>query len=489
MADASDAPSLKIDVGFSLASLEPKISFELPLKFAKKEADGRAVPVSWLRTWWNAWRDARRGLPDYNGEAGAFEQHVRRAEGLKHEQIEINAQSTLLSAADSVVECRPPGFQAAAAVQAAKNGVFGWLKAYRGVLSLAVDRMRLCHAAYLAEKAKVEGFAKSRGLVQEKPRSRISALDRIGILLLASLLEAIVSTILFSEVSEYGYVGGAGYALVVSLANVAAGLAVGFAATYAFNVKKTVPIKAVAVPLMVVLTILVVWMNLLVAHYREKSPFTFGNIFPETAWSGVLLVVGLIVWAYAVYKGWDDFEPDHKGHRDLWHAYEQAKREADGARNHYEALVVAMRANALTELDGIRSQVRAWEADHTARLGFIRSVIRAVEALKRVLPEIKANVAASAKQILSRYRETNFTIRKRKEPELKLAYPARLPPPPDLDIDSVLEDARTAEKMIEQNQTQFERFKDLFEEEVAKRLEEELDKVAAEAEKVRITPS
>jgi hypothetical protein len=484
----SEAPSLKIDVGFNLAELSPSLSFELPLNIFKRPPNPFSASISSLKIWWNGRRDGKRGIPDFEGEdLSATERSILHTHQIRADTLYGNAESLLLNAADAASQYRPPAFVAATAVQMAKSSISGWLTINKGLLASS-RRAALQRADELkVAREKLEAFVKKHGLSTNRPLSRKPLMDRIGLLATAVVGEALLSMALFSELTDFGLLGGILYAVAVSATNVACGVAVGFLLTYAINIKRDQTFIRVAFVGAGILTLFVLIMNLAVARYRENGRLSWDHMFPETAMSTVLFVLGICIWGLSIYKGWQDFQPDHDGHVDLWRDYHEAVQVEQGARGRLNGIVTTFRASALAEIEAIRVRVGLWEAEHERRLGSIRNVIRAVETLKLRLPEIEKTHRATCDEMLRRYRETNWAVRPKAE-RGKVKYLAEVTQDRPLKVEAVLEEGKATEGVIQRNQEHLAKFRELFEAEVGDKLSDEIAKAEAEAEAVK-TPT
>lgn len=147
----------------------------------------------------------------------------------------------------------------------------------------------------------------------------------VGILFLALLTESVMNGFFFAKGNDFGLVGGISTALIIALLNISMGFLNGwwFLRYKNHNERKWVYCSSVV---FTVITAVSIVFNLLVAHYREAlainpddaatlaiSSFNEGILAISDVESWFLLLVGIIFFSLAVYKGYnlDDAYPGY----------------------------------------------------------------------------------------------------------------------------------------------------------------------------------
>ncbi len=228
-------------------------------------------------------------------------------------------------------------------------------------------------------------------------------------------LESLLNGNFFAEASEFGLVGGAATAVIISALNIALGFLVGLGpARYCQHVRATHLFWAL--PAYVGLIILIVMFNLAVGHYREmliatpdarslqvlprllESPFAITELK-----SAALVIIGCIVAFAAAVKGYSAFGsyPGHgsayKRWRQRWEAVEEERRRLDVA--------------LLPELEALRSRIDGFKEDCARESSRLQATRAAAEEARDLYAARLGQLRAAKDAALMQYREANLRVR------------------------------------------------------------------------------
>lgn len=170
----------------------------------------------------------------------------------------------------------------------------------------------------------IEQF-KTKNRLNREADYPVSKLQTFGVLLVALIIESFLNGLFFAEGSDSGLLGGIGIAAMVAVANIAFGFILGWLvlryknhiANWRRNLSITISFTALLLSFIG---------NLFIAHYREAL-----SIYPDEAhtyvWESInngwmsistisswlLLVIGLLFYILAVFKGYhyDDAYPEY----------------------------------------------------------------------------------------------------------------------------------------------------------------------------------
>jgi|GEM_PF-6115014 len=484
------APSLKVDLGFSLSDLNPSSSIEIPLPTPRRRRDRFALPLQRWRIRWRAYRDAKKHLPDYErNEPSATEAEIVRLREMKTEAVDRTARAAILDASEAIDQLTPTELHSNESLASVGNSFFSWLTSYQELLAQALHvitrNQRECGLA----KARLDTFREEVGdhrLIASsvRPQAPEPFSKRMGILLFAGIFESLLAMVLFGETSQYGLVGAWWNAATISALNIGHGLLTGYLLMRLLTVEKGKLVFPLGVALTVVNGSSALWANLFVSHFRSGSELSWSKIFPPDAMSAVLLLIGLTIWLFAAYKGWNDFSPDFKDHADLWAEYQAAERSYEGARAWFLGTIGDMRETTLSKLDSVRSTVTDLRNRHMERLVAIRDLCRRAEASLQHAHLVRKNITATADMLLREYRETNFTCRNDLNgPEIKVEYVPNDRNEMEIEAQPLLDQAQQAEELIKKNLDSFSRFRQGFESRVAEKVSERLKVIETNARK------
>lgn len=228
-------------------------------------------------------------------------------------------------------------------------------------------------------------------------------------------LESLLNGNFFAEASEFGLVGGAATAVIISALNIALGFLTGLGpARYCQHVRPSHLLWAL--PAYVALIILIVMFNLAVGHYREMLiatpdarslqvlPRLMANPFAITELkSAALVIIGCLVAFAAAVKGYSAFGT-YPGHgaayqrwRQRWSAVEEERRRLD--------------AELLPELETVRSRIDGFKEDCARESTRLQSVKAAADEARDLYGARLAQLRSAKDAALMQYREANLRVR------------------------------------------------------------------------------
>ena len=228
-------------------------------------------------------------------------------------------------------------------------------------------------------------------------------------------LESLLNGNFFAEASEFGLVGGAATAVIISALNIALGFLLGmWPARYCQHVRASHLFWAL--PVYVALIVLILMFNLAVGHYREMLiatpdarslqvlPRLMANPFAITELkSAALVIIGCIVAFAAAVKGYSAFGtyPGHgaafKRWRERWSAVEEERRRLDG--------------ELLPELEAVRSRIEGFKEDCTREISLLQASRAAADQARDLYAARLTQLRTAKDAALMQYREANLRVR------------------------------------------------------------------------------
>ncbi|PTM38642.1 hypothetical protein [Bosea sp. 124] len=228
-------------------------------------------------------------------------------------------------------------------------------------------------------------------------------------------IESLLNGNFFAEASEFGLVGGAATAVIISALNISLGFLTGmWPARYCQHVRASHLFWAL--PVYVALIILIVMFNLAVGHYREMLiatpdarslqvlPRMLENPLGITELkSAALVLIGCIVAFASAVKGYSAFGsyPGHgnayKRWRQRWSAVEEERRRLD--------------IELLPELEIVRSQIDGFKEDCTRELGRLQTSKATADQVRDLYVARLAQLRNAKDAALMQYREANLRVR------------------------------------------------------------------------------
>lgn len=283
-------------------------------------------------------------------------------------------------------------------------------------------------------------------------------------------IESLLNGNFFAEASEFGLVGGAATAVIISALNIALGFLVGlWPARYCQHVRASHLFWAL--PVYVGLTIVIVMFNLAVGHYREmlmatpdarslqvlprllERPFAITELK-----SAALVLIGCIVAFASAVKGYSAFGsyPGHgaayKRWRQSWGAVEEERRRLD--------------TELLPELEAIRSGIDGFKEDCAREFTRLQASKAAAEQTRDLYTARLTQLRHAKDAALMQYREANLRVRT----DLPPAYFSQSLNVSEIDQPAELPEYRAVRTLIEDIERQLAHMPALVEAKLRERL-------------------
>lgn len=359
------------------------------------------------------------------------------------------------------------------------------------ILRQHVDQVRTASIREKQAARQLRRFCLNNKIEYELPY-KSSAWSWIGPLILAISLESAANATLFGQASDGGLLEGFGKAFMISALNVLVGFATGLLPfRYMNHVKKAHLLWAF--PLFTASIVMAFIFNMVVGHFREAlalNPDTAvtealsrakSALFAITTFeSVVLIVIGLLVFLYSIYKGYTVWST-YPGYRTVHLRHARALEDLDLERQAVsEELDDAVQA-AIGDYAKLEGNLRKEEAHVAAIASALEGIEKELDATV-LAQEIECNAAITI------YRDANRTVRGPLEPLPRyFSEPVKLPRPSlPGDSSSVLFMAR---RLAEESRTavqQFEQARHTLETQhaaVLDQLEEAIKRAEVEAER------
>ncbi len=229
------------------------------------------------------------------------------------------------------------------------------------------------------------------------------------------VIESLLNGNFFAEASDFGLVGGAATAVIISALNISLGFFMGVGpARYCQHVKSSHLFWAL--PAYAGMIALIVLFNLAVGHYREMlianpdarsfqvMPRMLDNPFAIYDLKSVaLVIIGCIVAFVSATKGYSAFGsyPGHaaayKRWRQRWSAVEEERRRLDG--------------ELLPELEALRTQIDGFREDCRDELGRLQGLKARAEKARDLYFSRLGQLRAAKDAAMMQYREANLRVR------------------------------------------------------------------------------
>lgn len=229
------------------------------------------------------------------------------------------------------------------------------------------------------------------------------------------VIESLLNGNFFAEASDFGLVGGAATAVIISALNVSLGFIMGLGpARYCQHVKGSHLFWAL--PAYVGMIVLIVLFNLAVGHYREMliadpdarslqvMPRMLANPLAVYEFKSLaLVIIGCIVAFVSAAKGYSAFGtyPGHasayKRWRRRWSAVEEERRKLD--------------VELLPALEAVRAQVDGFREDCSAESARLQGVKAAADRAREIHFSRLAQLRDAKNAALMQYREANLRVR------------------------------------------------------------------------------
>lgn len=228
-------------------------------------------------------------------------------------------------------------------------------------------------------------------------------------------IESLLNGNFFAEASEFGLVGGAATAVIISALNIALGFLIGlWPARYCQHVRASHLFWAL--PVYVAMIILIVMFNLTVGHYREMLIATPDarslQVIPRMLAdplgitelkSAALVLIGCIVAFAAAVKGYSAFGT-YPGHGAAYKRWRQRWSEVEDERRRLDV-------ELLPELETIRSQIDGFKEDCARERGRLQASKAEADQARDLYMARLAQLRSAKDAALMQYREANLRVR------------------------------------------------------------------------------
>lgn len=339
------------------------------------------------------------------------------------------------------------------------------------------ENAREHHDATIIE---LESFRERHGasIGKRTPDIKKNVEQAIAILLFIMILEGCFNALLFKDAQSSGLLGGMMIAFGVSAVNVLFGVVAGFFGLRYLN-HPDKPMKILGGVVASVCVLIGIFVNFFVAHFRDAvevalhdamasgslAGFSMFDIAPSAVVSGMfpnifgldslvaigLLLIGLTVFAIAVYEGYDRISDRYPGYGRVWRkerlAYEKRQQVRNGVRD---------------DLSDYFTNCRFWfETQMSRHIAAKREIEKAMNILderRDVAIAIASNASEQERSLKVAYRQAHRRERNNHREKLgeQAAVPAYFdeivtPQLPPYEFSKEREQANAAASVIEQN--------------------------------------
>lgn len=335
------------------------------------------------------------------------------------------------------------------------------------------------HSAAIIE---LQAFKERHGdaIGKRTPDIKKNVEQAIAILVFIMLVEGAFNALLFKDAQSAGLLGGLLVAFGVSAVNVLFGVTGGFFGLRYLN-HPAMPAKVAGGALAGVCILFGIFLNFFIAHFRDAveiglvaaeaegrlAEFSMFGIAPGAVISGMfpnifgldsvvalaLLILGLTVFALAVYEGYDRISDPYPGYGRVWRkerkAYERRQQLREDLRGDLSAYFSNSRLWFETQL-----------SRHTMAKREIEKALNLLEARRDIAVAIAAKAADQERGLKVAYRQAHRRMRNSLRDKLgeQAACPAYFdeiltPQLPPFDYAKERAQANAAVKVIDQNIT------------------------------------
>ena len=336
---------------------------------------------------------------------------------------------------------------------------------------------RTSHSAAIIE---LQSFRQTHGaqIGERTPDIKKNVEQAIAILMFVMLVEGAFNALLFKDAQASGLLGGLMIAFGVSAVNVLFGVVAGFLGLRYLN-HPALPAKIMGGVVAGISILCGIFLNFFVAHYRDAvehglaraeaagrmAEFSMFEIPPGSVIAGMfpnifgldsfvalaLLILGLTVFAIAVYEGYDRISDKYPGYGRVW----RKERKAYERRQQ-------LREDLRTDLSDYFSASRLWFetqlSRHSRAKREIEKAMNVIEARRDIAVAVADKAADQERGLKVAYRQAHRRQRNQLRDKLgeQAACPAYFdeiltPQLPPFDLTKERTQANTAIKTIEQN--------------------------------------
>lgn len=479
--------SLNINYAHSFEPDVPRLDFKRIIN-----TDSFVIQISaWRVKWMGRYHGRKNIFSDLNGGSTSFELQIYREHLLKVNKLKIIADDYLGHARKAVELITPNDFLANNTIEKQNNIVKSWIKSFKEILTHARTNYCQSQAEYQRTNQALNEFVADKKLNTKKPLFKKNKLDRYLFLFFLVNVEAVIGMFFFSETFDGQYIRSFVFPFIFSLINVFVGLFVG---KTCFDVikhgKRSGKIFAFAA--LIVAFLAISWLNLSVAHLRETPSIQIENIseiakfhgeLPQTAHSIGLMILSCYIFFYAVDKGAKEHSAGFPGHEAKWNENEDARKNLNDAKKEYLTLVNVMRVTSNEQLNHVRTEILKIKAANKYLKTLANQILIDLETLENILKKNLEMIDASARILLTLYRETAQLHNKAKpSPGIKFTEPVWQKP--EIETAKIRERIKCVNGVIDKNIDEITLFEELFEKSIASMLNSEVDAAANETQKL-----
>lgn len=271
---------------------------------------------------------------------------------------------------------------------------------------------RLVHEALKARRNYVH-FNYANRLTSD-PQAEPGAVT-LAFLVVPLVIESLLNAVFFAEASEFGLVGGAATAVIISVVNVALGFLLGFwPARYCRHAKASHLFWAL--PLYGAVIGLILLFNLAVGHYREllmadpdaASHRVLARLV-DAPWavqdlkSVALVLIGCVIASFAAHKGFSAFG-SYPGQVCAYGRWREHSDAVDTERRRLDA-------DLTPELELLRRSVDGYRDACATALLKLQQLRASADSLRDQYVNRINQLRTARDAVASEYREANFAVR------------------------------------------------------------------------------
>jgi uncharacterized protein YhbP (UPF0306 family) len=237
----------------------------------------------------------------------------------------------------------------------------------------------------------------------------------LAFLMVPLAIESLLNGNFFADASDFGLVGGAATAVIISALNISLGFVMGWwPARYCQHAKASHLFWAL--PAYAGMIVLIVLFNLAVGHYRELLianpdgasqqvvPRMLNNLFAIYELKSIaLVIIGCLIAFLSAAKGYSAFgsypgqASVFKRWRQRWDAVEATRRRLD--------------TQLIPELDAVRGQIDGFREDCQREIGRLQLARSAADQAREAYLTRIAQLRSAKDAALMQYREANLRVR------------------------------------------------------------------------------
>ena len=286
-------------------------------------------------------------------------------------------------------------------------------------IRLDLENLNQLRTFYNDEKNDFEKFKKENGLTRSATYKESMA-NTLGWLAVCLMIESFANTGLLASASQFGQIGGLSLAVAISGMNIVLGFILGFF----FLPRKNLINARVAWAWFIAFIaglVVVVCVNLLIAHYREVliiDPANSGLLAVERFTDGMfnltdvlsifLFLIGVIVSGIAIWKGYTQEDP--------YPGYSKLDKKKQHLNQHFDMKQKAEISSFKTEYEKalklIEDKQNTIQANHRRYHHLTTDFNKQIELYKAYIRDLKL----TGTRVITLYRDTNRQAREDEPP-------------------------------------------------------------------------